>query len=562
MHIDPERVMFRIRHLWIRLTIKAEYILDRAAARTSRMKICVAVLSCLCLVAAAPLMADRPGAEHFFVYGLSVHQKDFALTANWRDAGCDEYTVIVSSGIMRSVQKTKDTSAVFKGVKPGREYKVTVLGKKDGKGLSEPATVKRQAVKERQDLKVAKTEGDGFKGDSLSVKTKAPGDVTYESTDESIASVDEDGNVTLKKTGHSQIIITAAGTDKYKQTVQRKNIDVYPKTMDTPQQFEVADSDGSSAVLTWERVDFAKGYRIYQKNSATGEYEPYTETDAAETQVEITRDAGDYKVMAIADVDGKTVESDLSDGALLTPASDDAKSYSSLTRLGTIDSDGVEKVVTLQQNGLTLQSMCVTEEGYIVVFSARSGNAGKLVKYSFEGELLDEAETGSIGHGNGCAYDPNTGTVYVALSYSKKKVPELAAFDAKSLERKDNIKLGSCPSAIAYDRYSDEFYMKDGGKIIVTDGDMTAKKRVPRFSRNIAQDIGAYNGLILSAVWNGGYSGSVDLYRSEDGAYLGTYAVNLGEIESIAVQDGKFVILVNNGVNDAIYITKDTIDFS
>lgn len=89
-----------------------------------------------------------------------------------------------------------------------------------------------------------------------------------------------------------------------------------------------------------------------------------------------------------------------------------------------------------------------------------------------------------------------------------------------------------------------------------------SKKEVPRFSRNIAQDIGAYNGLILSSVWNGGYSGSVDLYREEDGAYLGTYAVDLGEIESVSVQDGKFVFLVNDGINDAIYITKEAIDFS
>nr|MCR5035458.1 hypothetical protein [Clostridia bacterium] len=60
-------------------------------------------------------------------------------------------------------------------------------------------------------------------------------------------------------------------------------------------------------------------------------------------------------------------------------------------------------------------------------------------------------------------------------------------------------------------------------------------------------------------IWTGGKSSYIDMYRESDGAYIGSYSVPLGEIESCCMDDGHLVILINKGT-DVIYRTKDRID--
>ena len=61
--------------------------------------------------------------------------------------------------------------------------------------------------------------------------------------------------------------------------------------------------------------------------------------------------------------------------------------------------------------------------------------------------------------------------------------------------------------------------------------------------------------------WVNGNTSYIDLYRVSDKAYLGSYDVSIGEIESCVVDDGYLVILMNmRGTStDRLYKTKERI---
>ena len=62
----------------------------------------------------------------------------------------------------------------------------------------------------------------------------------------------------------------------------------------------------------------------------------------------------------------------------------------------------------------------------------------------------------------------------------------------------------------------------------------------------------------MSCIWTSGSGSYIDMYRSSDGAYLGSICAPFGEIESACVDDGYLVMLFNGG---SIYRTKERMDF-
>ncbi|MGX8773418.1 MAG: hypothetical protein ACSW8G_00005, partial [Bacillota bacterium] len=106
------------------------------------------------------------------------------------------------------------------------------------------------------------------------------------------------------------------------------------------------------------------------------------------------------------------------------------------------------------------------------------------------------------------------------------------------------------------------FYLSKGNEIYVCNSDFEVEKFIhKRIRYNHAQDIGAYNGVVLVCTWVSGNTSYIDMYRSSDGAYLGSYDVSIGEIESCVVDDGYLVILMNTvgSSRDRIYRTKERI---
>jgi len=120
-------------------------------------------------------------------------------------------------------------------------------------------------------------------------------------------------------------------------------------------------------------------------------------------------------------------------------------------------------------------------------------------------------------------------------------------FYSKNLKPKATLSLFTSPSGIAYDRSNNRYYISGGNHIDVTDTSFNKIKRITRKRYHKPQDIGAYNGVVLSCIWPGGGTSYVDYYRVSDGGYLGSIEVPFGEIESACVNDGHLVILMSSG---------------
>ena len=96
----------------------------------------------------------------------------------------------------------------------------------------------------------------------------------------------------------------------------------------------------------------------------------------------------------------------------------------------------------------------------------------------------------------------------------------------------------------------------------VCDSKFRLEKTLKKSIRYInPQDIGAYNSAFMICTWIKKNKSFIDIYRVSDGAYLGTYDVSLGEIESCTIDDGYLVILMNTigSIDDKIYRTKKRI---
>ena len=126
----------------------------------------------------------------------------------------------------------------------------------------------------------------------------------------------------------------------------------------------------------------------------------------------------------------------------------------------------------------------------------------------------------------------------------------------------DKVTLPVPTSGIAFDKSTNKFYLAYGDEMYVCDSNFKLEKTLKKSVRYIhPQDIGAYNSAFMVCTWIEEDKSFIDIYRVSDGAYLGTYDVSMGEIESCTVDDGYLVILMNtiNSIDDKIYRTKKRI---
>ena len=150
----------------------------------------------------------------------------------------------------------------------------------------------------------------------------------------------------------------------------------------------------------------------------------------------------------------------------------------------------------------------------------------------------------------------------MAKTHKGYKTASCSTYDGTTKKSTGTITLPRKTSGIAYDESNDCFYLSKGNEIYVCDSEFTVQKFIHKKARyNHAQDIGAYNGVVLVCTWVNGNTSYIDLYRVSDKAYLGSYDVSIGEIESCVVDDGYLVILMNmRGTStDRLYKTKERI---
>lgn len=502
-------------------------------------------------------------ADH--VRSITVRQHNTSLVAEWNSIKSSKYRVIISKDGKAKVREDIETNNYrLDDIECLHDYEVTVYGvNRSGdlvKGVSGTLYTKNP-----QDIVTEVDAAGGFAGETLELKASAEGDLSYSSADDKVATVDENGKITFVGNGSTTITITASESDEYLETVRDIETICYSEKLASPGlkiseeetelHFEITPSTG------------AQKYEITRKNKRTGKQElfrtVYIDEEGRSGVIHYTteRDFGTYRVRAVSESGDTRVASKPSEPVTVEGHLDEAPVYSAITNVMEIHGDDVDRVASAYGAGsaTVAQSMCASEDGYIVAFVNRGNSVGRLEKYSkIDGELIAAADAGSLGHANGCTYDPHTDTIYVMKAYASSNSKEIRAFSGTTLESYNSVSIGTAPSGIGYDEPMDQFYFTASSRIYITDGNMDRIRTIYRKRDQRSQDVFGYNGVVMSCIWLGGSASYIDMYRALNGDYLGSIYAPFGEIESACVDDGHLVMLFNGG---SIYRTKERIDF-
>ena len=493
------------------------------------------------------------------VTGLTLKQEADTIVCEWDSMKCKGYHVLVSiDGRGAGKAYAKTNSYVVRNVKYNHEYTVRVAASM-GRGRTSTAAEEKIFTLQPQDIETSTDVGEGFARECFSLDAKAEGELTYSSTNDEVATVDETGKVYLHRDGSAVIKVTAAATDDTMETVKKIPVTVYPDQLSNIVIDKEYKSD-TKVKLTWSKVAFADKYILKKYSVHDDKYKKIGTYDSDKTSVKIARENGKYKIEAKADVHGTVLKTKSEEPVEVKSVSADAKSYGDIHVIGTIGASDVETVTTIRGVGSMSnpQSMCCTKDSYVVAFVTKSNSGGVLKSYSKDGELQASRKVGNMHHANGCTYNPYSDRIYVCPTYAGHNERSLEAYDPETLEHTGTVGLHNAPSGVAYDDSNNEYYMSASWRLYVTDSDFNVLKVIKRKRHNRSQDMGAYNGVGLSCIWTGGVHSYIDMYRASDSAYIGSYSVPLGEIESVGVDDGHLVILINKGT-DVIYRTKDRV---
>ena len=206
----------------------------------------------------------------------------------------------------------------------------------------------------------------------------------------------------------------------------------------------------------------------------------------------------------------------------------------------------------------TPQGLAYTGKEYYVLYGNNVGQ--RIVTYSATGERLAATKFKfAIGHPNGITWDPQTGLCYIFKGHKTR----MYTWDPKT----NKFKKARSPyvaSGGAYDRSTKQLYATSKSALYVYSGDGSFRT-LKIFDRawpgiaHSAQDCGAGGGFLFHGVSGTNYrtTNFLDIYRTEDGAYLGSVKIKLGEIESAIVGKGGYLYLLINvpGKTDIIYKT-------
>ena len=492
-------------------------------------------------------------------------QEGMDVTANWDPMDCDSYDVtVLIDGRITKIDRTPDNYYIVEGVYPGQHCQVLVRA--GGKGLfHRHAKAVLTADKIKQNIKVDDTIYYGFAGNDVRLKASANGELHYRSTDKSIAKVDQSGNVTFEKDGEADVVINAEGNGFFDEGEREIHICVYPAELDKVTGTSVENISPTRAVISWKPDEYAAAYKVLRRNPATGEYTEITETPAETTYFEVTRDDRDYGIKGIAEVNDVKVDGKLSDPVEVRGTTQEAQSYPKFKIIQKIKKEDLDVVANIQGvKGVRVpQSLNIIEGNYVVTYVNKKGTRGRLITYDKSGgSAVQTKDAKGIGHGNGSTYNPNTNCIYVLSTKTGEASKKCYIYnaDTKRLLKKFNLPVAA--TAISYDISTNQYYLADSKKMFLCDNSFkvlkTLKKTVPNKS---TQDIGAYNGAVLVCAWPGKSKSYIDMYRVSDGAYIGSYDVSFGEIESCAVEDGYLIFIMNTigSVDDKIYKTKERI---
>lgn len=218
-----------------------------------------------------------------------------------------------------------------------------------------------------------------------------------------------------------------------------------------------------------------------------------------------------------------------------------------------LNESNCEKILTLKSSDIP-QSFDYKDGKYIISYGME--NARTIVTYDEEGKSEIKTET-SLEHPNGFAVSDKG---YSVRGWSS----ECVAIDLKTGEcEKFNLPYGA--SGIAYDKKKNMFYSSSVPTLASYDKDfnkISAISPITHKGNHYTQDCGGYNGILMRCI-----SGSsrhetnyVDLYDMVNGLYLGSAECDLSEVESAAVDDEGYMLLLCNYAGDTDYVYKTPIN--
>ena len=530
--------------------------MEKTKSRKLKIGFIAVVVGCIAAAAALFIIVHTGAGER--VTGLELVQTGTDVRATWDDMDSRHYEVTVRPEGGEKESFTVDTNEfVIRNVTPKTTYKVWVEeGTRERDKSGEDA--EEIFVKAPQEIETAVDECDGFTKERFSLEAKAKGELSYASGNEKVASVDATGEVYLHKTGTAVIEVTAQETEEYGGTVKYVKVTVNPRSLkDVTPTMEY--TSGHDVELSWNKVDFAKKYLIKKRNIATGKYETVATVKGSETHKEIRRIAGKYKVVPAADIHGTKIEGK-SESVKVKAWAEDAKTYSSATVIKAFNSGDMVSLASVHGNSsaTSFQSLAYKGDTIVAAYVSKSNTVGLFKEYDDDWNVLAAETVSDVTHANGITYNPNTNSIYVARNYSGRSIHDLAVFDADSFKRTGTITSPAPASGVAYDESNDCYYLSTSKYMRVTDSDFNSINFIYKARVGTPGDVGGYNGVIMACTWNGGSSSFIDLYRAKDGAYLGSYSMPFGEIESVIVDDGYLVVGFNHP--RVVYRTVERVD--
>lgn len=554
----------------MRLQRKALDLLSRGLFRGRFVKIkytaAIVFLVAACTATLGTLaFASMVSTTQYEVTGLEVKQNGTALDVTWDETEADGYEVFLQrNGERPKMFGTREANCKIELDVLDPEYRVTVTAVNRIGGLSAAVSQNAKTEKLEQTIETEKEKYIGLEDKKRDLEAEAHGKITYTSSNPEIVEVSKKGVLLFHKDGRARITMEVPEGDQYKATKKTVAVTVYPNTLDTP-TIKVAKKTDTTATLKWDKVEYARGYTLRRFDPAREKYVDVGEYDGETTSVKVPRDQAKYKLMATAQVEQDQIESEQSKEVKVKSTADTAETYSSSHNLMTLDGSNLLVVASIDGSGAASvpQSMSHVGDNYVVTYVDHGGSTGALVTYSRDGERLNTVGIGGMGHANGSTYNPNTNQIYTVRTHRQIRSAACSTYDPESGDMVNSFNLPRVTSGIAYDESNDKFYLSKGNEIYVCDSDFNVEDFIwKRIRYNHAQDIGAYNGVAMVCTWVAGNESYIDLYRIKDGAYLGSYNVPIGEIESCFVDDKHLIILMNNGsggLGDCILRTEEPI---
>lgn len=500
------------------------------------------------------------------VNNLRLTQDDTEILVNWDEMDCKGY--LVTCYIDRKPVEfhwVKENTYTVPEIYPGQYCRIVVRALMKNHLPSLAARESMTADKVRQVIKVDEDTCYGFEGNDFNLKASAVGELHYSSSDSSIATVSQAGKVSMEAVGEAEITIIADGDDFYKRAKRTVNVVVYPPVLDKITGTAVENLSPTKALIRWNPDEYATAYKVLRRNPTTDEFEEYKETTYENNFLEVVRNDYDYAVKGIAEVEGQRVDGKKSDTIEVRGTTAESPAYKKLKVIKKLTKDDLKQVATIYggEKARIPQGISVVKDNYVVTYVNHKSSVAYLISYSKkDGSQKKITGANEVGHGNGSAYDPYRNRLYVLAGkrgeYSKKCI----VYNGKTHERVETITLPVSATGIAYDKSTDKIYLALGKNMYVCDSSFKLEKTMKKSIRYVyPQDIGAYNSAFLVCTWTKKSKSYIDVYRVSDGAYLGSYDVSLGEIESCVIDDGYLVILMNTqgSMEDHIYRTKERI---